>query len=261
MAGRTEAVEVVGPPMRWVADANWKLAAANFAGDGVHVSITHGFGSALGLENPVRESQRPGYKVTTKNGHSSSMQFLSDNLYLALPEELWPEMERHLTKEQLEVMNSLVGCLGNVFLNMSFLTNAKHLGAEWGGPKDRLISFLTLRQWQPRGPDKMEVWSWCFVDRKAPQWWKRASTECYLRAFGMAGVFEQDDMENWGEITQALRSPKARQLWLQYKMGLGRVSSDEERPVREVQNLRLLSLGEGSERLFYGHWQKLMMRD
>lgn len=255
--GRTEAVEVAGPPMRWLADSNWKLAAANFAGDGIHVSVAHGFGDALGMENPVRERRLPGYRLTTEQGHSSAMQFFTENLRLALPEELWPEMERRLSREQLDVMDSLVGCLGNVFPNMSFLTNAKHLGAEWGGPKDRLVSFLTLRQWQPRGPDRMEVWSWSFVDRNAPEWWKRVSRECGLRAFGMAGVFEQDDMENWGEITEALRSPRARQISLQYKMGLGRPAG--ERPVSELENLRVSSLGEESERLFYGRWQKLMM--
>jgi hypothetical protein len=77
----------------------------------------------------------------------------------------------------------------------------------------------------------------------------------------MAGVFEQDDMENWGEITDAFRSPRARELWLQYKMGLGDSSRDKERPIKEIQDLRLSSMGESSERLFYSHWQKLMMQE
>ncbi len=76
----------------------------------------------------------------------------------------------------------------------------------------------------------------------------------------MAGVFEQDDMENWGEIAQALQSSRARKLSLQYKMGMGR-DSNPKRPVKGLKNLRLSSLGESSERLFYHHWQKLMMRD
>src|SRR5579862_6985533 len=44
---RSEAVEVLGPPMRWTMDTNWKLPAANFGGDGHHVTITHGFQQVL----------------------------------------------------------------------------------------------------------------------------------------------------------------------------------------------------------------------
>ncbi len=104
----------------------------------------------------------------------------------------------------------------------------------------------------------MEVWSWCFVDKNAPEWWKEASRECYLRAFGMAGMFEQDDMENWVDITQALRGPIARRLWLQYKMGLGR-DLTQQKP-SEVGHLQRSSPGEGSERIFYDHWLKLIMQ-
>ena len=35
--GRTAEMEVIGAPMRWEVDANWKLGAANFSGDGVHL--------------------------------------------------------------------------------------------------------------------------------------------------------------------------------------------------------------------------------
>ena len=195
--------------------------------------------------------------MNTKNAHAAALQCLEDETYLALPKELWPEIKRHLAEDQLEVMKHLVGTIGNVFPNLSFLTNGKHLGVEWGGPEDRLISFLTLRQWQPKGAGKMEVWSWCFVDKNAPEWWKETSRECYLRAFGMAGMFEQDDMENWVDITQSLRGPIARQLWLQYKMGLGGVLS-KKKP--QAGPLHPTTPGEDSERAFYRHWQRLMMQ-
>jgi len=117
--GRTDGVQVLGAPMRWEAEANWKLAAANFAGDGIHVSITHGFGAALGIENEVRKSSRRlSYKLITENAHTSALQGLEDETYLALPKELWPEIESHLAKDQLEVMKHLVGTIGNVFPNL-----------------------------------------------------------------------------------------------------------------------------------------------
>lgn len=253
--GRTDGAEVVGPPMRWEAEANWKLAAANFAGDGVHLATTHGFRGALGLEDKFM-GPRVSYRLATESGHASALTGFGGRCYLALPELLWPELERHLTQEQLRVMEPLLIVVGNVFPNMSFLCSGQHTSPEWGGPEDQLVSFLTVRQWQPKGPDRMEVWSWCFVDKNAPAYWKEASKQCYLRIFGMGGMFEQDDMENWAEINRALSGPVAGRLWLQYQMGLG--DAPKERPVAELKHLSRASLSEDSERAFYDRWQRLM---
>ena len=70
--GRTAEMEVIGAPMRWEVDANWKLGAANFSGDGVHLFTTHGFRSALGLEDKMQGEQR-NYRLITDNGHASSL--------------------------------------------------------------------------------------------------------------------------------------------------------------------------------------------
>jgi len=103
----------------------------------------------------------------------------------------------------------------------------------------------------------MEVWTWLFMERNAPQWWERASRECYLRSFGIAGIFEQDDMENWVEITQALRGPVAGRLDLQYKMGLKSIRAENWPGSEPVYSLS--SFSELNERVFYKHWQKLLM--
>lgn len=70
--GRTEATEVVGPPIRWVADTNWKLGATNFTGDGCHVFTTHGFSTQLGLHELKATSPPVGYAVSMGNGHGRS---------------------------------------------------------------------------------------------------------------------------------------------------------------------------------------------
>ncbi len=257
--GRTDGLEVAGPPMRWEADCNWKLAAANFAGDGAHLPVTHGYLKALNL-GAMRSPEIKNYRIVMKNGNAAVLTFWpSDHRgppYLALPESLWPEIERQLTQEQLEMMRCMVGSVGNLFPNMSFLTVSKHLPEEWGGPEGEFIPFLTLRQWQPKGADRMEVWSWCFVDKNGPESWKEASKQCYLRNFGMAGMFEQDDMENWGEITRSLQGPVARQLWLQYNMGLDVTPAKGWKGAGKAYSQSLpVDL---NERAFYGQWQRLM---
>ena len=104
----------------------------------------------------------------------------------------------------------------------------------------------------------MEIWSWNFVDKNASDKWKQASRESYLRVFGMGGMFEQDDLENWAGITHALQGPIARRLMLQYGKGLG--ESEKNRPVPALKDLVDGGLNEDSERAFYRYWQRLMMR-
>lgn len=255
MFGRTDAVEVVGPPMRWMVDANWKLGAGNFAGDAHHLPITHGFVGALGLK-PTR-SNRTAYSVPTENGHVGNVIFFPDahtgSSHLALPAELWPEIRRNLDDGQYEIMKKLQILAGNVFPNLSFLNTASHHAGEWGGPEGQAISFLSLRQWQPRGPSQMEVLSWAFVDKHAPEQWKEMSQRCYQRVFGMAGTFEQDDLENWGEISGALAGPMARRLQLHYGMYLDETPSPTW-PGPGIAYHHTSSIGEIGERVFYEHW-------
>jgi phenylpropionate dioxygenase-like ring-hydroxylating dioxygenase large terminal subunit len=261
---RSEAVEVLGPPVRWLAEANWKLGAANFVGDGQHIITTHGFSTQLGLHSFDPKGRPIVYSVPTHNGSGAVLSSWPEGAahaepYLALPEEIWPEFAEHLSPAQVEALRPLLALAGNVFPNMSFLQAAGHTPQEWGGPEGQTISFLTLRQWQPKGPDRLEGWSWLLVDRNAPDWWKESSRQCYQRTFGMAGTFEQDDLANWAAITAALRGPEAQKLWLHFEMDLDCGPSPSwpgdgdgylQKPFSDL-----------NERLFYKHWLKLVAQE
>jgi PAH dioxygenase large subunit len=255
--GRTGSMEVVGPPMRWTVESNWKLGAGNFAGDGHHVAVTHGFIGALGMKNARGRSVS--YVVPGEHGHVANLGGWPPDgnvgPFLALPKAIWPEMERRLSPEQLELMRALRVIAGNMFPNMSFLETASPGGREWGGPEDLdAMSFLTIRQWQPLRPDLMEIWTWQLMDASAPDWWKAASRQCYLREFGAGGIFEQDDTANWSSITRTLRAPTASRLDLRYDMGLGNDQLVEWPGPGLVYSKP--AVGEISERLFYKHWQE-----
>jgi len=258
---RSDGMEVVGAPMRWEVDANWKLGAANFAGDGTHIFSTHGFRTALGLETigGIRDS----FLLPTRNGHGAVLtswpKGLEYNRYLALPKEIWPELERHLTPGQLALLGPMQILVGNLFPNMSFLNTASHTSQESGDDEGHQVSFLTVRLWQPQGAHKTEIWSWVLVDRNAPAWWKEASRQCYARSFGMAGWFEQDDMENWGEVTRALQSPTAKKLWLQYKLGMDITPADNW-PGAGAAYLQRPTFLDLNERNFYARWESLVAR-
>jgi hypothetical protein len=160
--------------------------------------------------------------------------------------------------EQVETLRPLLAVAGNIFPNFSFLQAAGHTPAEWGGPPDQPISFLTIRQWQPRGPDSMEVLSWLLMDRNTPQYWKDASRACYQRTFGVAGTFEQDDMENWAQITDGLSGPLARDLMLHYEMGLNIAPSTMWKGAGTAYLQQPFT--DLNERVFYRRWADLMQK-
>jgi hypothetical protein len=145
---------------------------------------------------------------------------------------------------------------------MSFLCVATvgFLNTEYGTQIEEgdrpVVSFLTVRQWQPLGPNRMEVLSWHLVDRDVPDDWKAASRLCYGRAFGMAGMHEQDDVENWAAISQALRSPRAQELRLNYQMCLEASASPDWRGPGTAYLYP--SFSEINERAFYRAWLERM---
>src|SRR5258706_7852958 len=50
----------------------------------------------------------------------------------------------------------------------------------------------TIRVWLPRGPDKMEVWSWAIVDKAAPAKIKDVMRFVSQYRFSPSGVFGQE---------------------------------------------------------------------
>ena len=119
----------------------------------------------------------------------------------AYEREIRPEVNQRLGP-RAELVNPIVG---TVFPNFSVLRGTSR----------------TLRVWQPRGPDKTEIWSWVVVDKAAPPEVKRAFQLAGVRGFSPGGTFEQDDMDNWQECTQTCRGVMSRQMPINNQMGLG----------------------------------------
>ena len=67
----------------------------------------------------------------------------------------------------------------------------------------------------------MEIWSWSIVDKAAPPEIKKSTHFMSQYRFSPTGVFEQDDMDNWLQVTQAGRSIIGRRFPLNYQMNLG----------------------------------------
>ena len=242
---REGGIEVFGGMHKWVVPCNWKFAAENFAGDAYHISWNHLSALRTGTTSNSRDKEQRGAAlegtiVAPGNGHSVISRGSGNYSDASVPEIFEYDMDvREEVGQRLgprhDIANPIVG---TVFPNFSMLRN---------------ISYV-MRVWHPRGPDKIEVWSWHFADKKAPPHVKEAIRLSSLRSFSMGGTFEQDDMDNWQECTNTSRGLVSRRLPINQTMGLGRDEFNEElmayaseRPVSEL-----------SHRSFYDHWARVM---
>jgi nitrite reductase/ring-hydroxylating ferredoxin subunit len=210
---REGGTEVIGPH-RWVLDANWKTGAENFGGDGYHIASTHASGRKLGIDTTTGYVRSVGkaWHIHCGNGHlvNAWVQPKEDaGPWFAQPV---PEIEKYVREHAREIEKRLgpARCrimspiAGTVFPNLSI---------HW-------LTY-TIRLWQPRGPGKMEVWSWAVVDRTASPEMREAIRFASIYRFSPTGVFEQDDMDNWVQVTGAARSVIGQRFPAIYQMNLG----------------------------------------
>jgi nitrite reductase/ring-hydroxylating ferredoxin subunit len=209
--------EVYAPPDHWVANADWKICTENFSGDGYHTPVTHEFGFQLGYFPSSGSSHSQGWAVSIPGkGHSIGLGHTPGMApFAGFPQHLIDRMHESLTPEQLEVFSNVRTAVGSVFPNLSFLIQPFSLV-----PGEAGVRFCTMRLWHPRGPGKMEMYSWCLVPTDASPEYKEQAYKAYSLAFGQAGTFEQDDFENWSNVTRQAGSSLARDVDFPYLMGL-----------------------------------------
>jgi phenylpropionate dioxygenase-like ring-hydroxylating dioxygenase large terminal subunit len=234
MLGRSDGgMEVIGVPQRWVAKANWKATAENFAADPYHVQTTHRSTVEMGIspEDPLYAGY--GHQVVLGHGHGinviTSATGRSRSAFQGTPESMWPMFKKNLTPEQLDILERVTVFVGGVFPNLSFVSPMH-------GSEGHLHNFLNFRLWRPLGPDRMEIWTWFMIDKAAPQEYKEGAYKGYLSSFGPTGTLEQDDTEIWARIVEASGGLMARDKSLSfdnvfnYLMGLDRVEPDDNFP-------------------------------
>ena len=238
---REGGVEVIGGVHKWVAPCNWKLPAENFGGDAYHVPWSHISAVKTAFSVGVTASPTSGGRmVSPGNGHGMitvGPQDSPDPPVPAIQEyeaKIRPEVRKRLGPRYDQV-NPIVGTL---FPNFSFLR----------------ASSRAFRLWQPKGPEKIDIWSWVFVDKEAPPEVKEELRLAGIRGFSPSGTFEQDDMDNWQECTLSSRGAVARRRRLNYQMGLGHEGYDEGIKAWASD----FRYSDSNQRQFYGRWVELM---
>ena len=254
--GRTPGgMQVLAPPHRWQARANWKVGALNFIGDSQHVFTTHVGPTTL---NPLR-SARSGFtkvadrsvQIITEGGHGCTLSYLapgmSDDAYHTHDPALMAIYATMLKPDQLHVLHHLRVAVGNVFPNLSFIETQAGSGQK----------SVIMRLWHPESGSEMEILSWVLAEKEASEPYKANALNSGFHNFGVAGVFEQDDIELWASATQAADNPLARQYPYSFHTGLPLLDSpipDYEGPGRAFRPV----LAEVIQFEFMRHWDRLM---
>lgn len=217
---------VVGEPHRWIMDVNWKIGGENFSGDDYHTLVLHKSMWDLGIVPIPAPANMMGNHIQAGGPHAShSMSFSIDPDPEAKMMQFWGHPKdvveafdkSRLTPEQIEIARRARVTVGTIFPNLSLIILA--LSAD---PRRRApVVMFGVRQWQPRGPNKMELWNWIFGWKEAPEEYNRASYQTHMATFGTSGIFEQDDTEPWSSMTRAAGGAFARMsnFKLSYQMG------------------------------------------
>jgi len=216
---REGGTEVRGGVQKWVVNCNWKLPAEQFTSDQYHTIITHASaaqvlapkddGSPLGAgqtKAAIWVTQKDGLQFG-QDGHGAGFFFTErpdanvwvDGAAAQYFRDTYPEVEARLGRMRAL---RLAGHNG-IFPTLGWLNGTS-----------------TLRIWHPRGPHQIEVWSMCIVDKAASEEVKSSFEHSVARAFGPAGIAEQDDCENWVELQKVLQGSMAQKTKLCIGMGL-----------------------------------------
>lgn len=240
---REGGTEFIGGTQKWTIPCNWKFVADNHIGDSYHTPITHHSNMTVGFYSPPSERLRlPGHSLYAGNGHGFC--FFQQPLRTDLP-----QLKDYVDATQAEAVSRLGNTRANIWpVNGAMFPNVGFIVAG---------AFRTLRTWHPKGPNKVEIWSWCIVDKAASDEFKDFIRLETLRAqSGPASTFEQDDGENFKECQVGSHGPVAARTPLNYMLRLDTSRIDPRFPGRLND-----TPSETNQLGFYNAWQSLMKAD
>lgn len=250
LLGQGELVAVPGIA-RWTMECNWKFASDNAIGDMYHGTIAHrsavlaghsgahgNTGKAGGRTSIVRLYN--GFSFVGEYGHGYNADYINPETFnYKNPLAYWrsdPNVKERLGELRAKINRSNMNVFPNLFVN--------------SGSRE-----LMLRQ--PKGPTTTVIWKTVLVDKNAPPEIRREQARGSNRHFGPAGMFEQEDGENWDQSTFGCKGRVARNYDLNYTMGVGHgevVRHDEQGSPPRVDILT----NEYCQRWYYKCWAEMM---
>ncbi len=254
-------MEVRGSPHRFVVNCNWKLGAENFFGDAYHTMTSHRSVIETGLVAVGGNLNFRKQGVHFNAGDMGGGGFAHMPDMVGYAPAVVSAAKNHLSESHQNVVfeRGFLPVSGSLFPNLSFVSGPAIVG-EGQDP----VRFYSFRQWRPLGPDKMEIISWCAVEKETPEDVKRLNERAYSASFGSSGMFEQDDTENWSYITKAAKGAATRDIALNYRMGLDADNAAIETPMTDWPgpgHAYPVSYAEHNQRQFWRTWLRFMTQE
>lgn len=240
-------VEFIGAPHRWTIDANWKLPVENQLGDVNHGPYLH---ASIVPAEATQEIIEHGFSVVPEPGHGATFRLMPEDTHPGLvawgmesPVALMagPEVHEYLfaTHAQAaervgDIRSRMKGLTYGVYPNLSFL---------WSNASFKVA--------HPRGPGKVEYWSWSVVPANAPDDIKQVLRANYTSFFGPGGILEQEDAEAWAQQFVGSNIDYVDDRPYFYGLGIGEESSHPDLPGQVS-----VTANEHYAREFFKRWRR-----
>lgn len=242
-------VEVVGAPHKWLIDANWKLPVENQLGDVGHGPFLHA--SLLADSPAMAELEDYGFNAVPKPGHGAAVRYMPED---ADPADVaWGLEGMGAMLDQTDMMNDYL-----IDIQQSAEQRIGKIGARIKGLTYGVfphLSFLwsnsTIRVSHPRGPGKVEYWSWWVVPKDAPEEIRESLRFNYTGFFGPGGLLEQEDSDAWNLQYRGSNIDYMDDVPYNYSLGHGEETTHPDLPGKVGS-----CYNEHYARQFYIHWRQ-----
>ncbi len=237
-------------PIKWMEPVNWKTPVDNCS-DNYHVPVSHL--SSMIAQQKVQGKGRVTQEMQLEtdmfrhmfvNGHALTAQILDDEASPRYFHGVTAENREHFRQWQGGALDEVERRLGSFRARQLNLTNHSLF------PN----GVLGLRLALPRGPLMTEFWHFVVYEADAPEELAIALRTGHGNNNGAAGLFEQDDIDNWRSVTQSAMSSIARKHGQDLSMGVGHAGRDKDMPGEFSDRY----ISENNQRGFYRRWEEFM---
>lgn len=244
-----QGIEFMGAPHRWVINANWKLPMENQLGDVNHGPFLH---AAVIPAEANEEIFSVGHSVVPRPGHGATFRLMAEGTPAEQVGWGFESIAGQLGGDELqdylrEIQARAAERIGPIRARMKGLTYGIYPNLSF------LWSNASFKVSHPRGPGKVEYWSWSVVPADAPDHLKKIMRSNYTSFFGPGGILEQEDSEAWMQQYLGSNIDFADDRPYFYGLGLG-----EEKPHPDLPGLVSGTANEYYARAFFQRWREAL---